>query len=499
MNVESCFKRFREVACVVTFLTACGPLSKEVNREVNGVLAPVTKKSEPVSLNLKGMDEDELVRLFSNISVLKDYVERYIVSMNLNEFDAAELRKKFRLVELRLRLLNGNSLGLGGHASVEKSILLLGGTDRNLSDLVKSISAEKALMNGLSDEIKEAVAGASDVNEDTTDTGRQLYSLFINKFKEFKKYKDLKNKLASENEIALFRTQVGFDMLASFDSLETIARYATNVINPSVRDDNYNAEVKRFFTYMSTNVSQEQLGLKMFNILRDLEKVFVNLKQLNNAGALNEDLKRLLHKLRYEQGLDNFMSLLSKLDTESNKALREASRKDVSGRFGILSNNVTDEDYIAGLQFYGLYKTKLKDYDAYDATNISFGSFEFFNTNDGLRMLEEFGSLKEIADFAANNIENANSSDQHKDFYYHFLYEVSKMNLGLQIFDIMDKINISLNNLKDLEEFNIKRDSLNELLNKLKDEKNLDQFKSLLNQLVSESGALLYKVKLLRK
>ena len=47
------------------------------------------------------------------------------------------------------------------------------------------------------------------------------------------------------------------------------------------------------------------------------------------------------------------------------------------------------------------------------------------------------------------------------------------MNLGLQIFDIMDKINISLNNLEDLEEFNIKRDSLNELLNKLKDEKNL--------------------------
>ena len=173
-------------------------------------------KSEPVSLNEKGMDEDELVRLFSNISVLKDYVERYIVSMNLNEFDAAELRKKFRLVELRLRLLNGNSLGLGGFDRVEKSIALLGDTDVNLSRLVKSISAEKALMNGLSDEIKEAVAGTSDVNEDTTNIGRELYSLFINKFKEFKKYKDLKNKLASENEIALFRTQVGVDMLDSF-------------------------------------------------------------------------------------------------------------------------------------------------------------------------------------------------------------------------------------------------------------------------------------------
>jgi len=504
--------RLNAAALSVSFLlSACG-VSKNINGNVASVLSSVNVESVSgnvesgsVSMNLEQMDQDQLLRLFINESELNQYVEKYIASKNLNDSDAKKLRKILRLVELRMEVFYNINLGQEAIDSklldkVVQAIEALCTLKCDLRELVKSILVEKKSMEEMANAIRRVVPDLSFVGEDARETGSQLYTYFIDKFKDFKKYKALKNEIIGENEIefAFFRTPEGGRMLNSFASLEVIARYAANVIDSSVVDDNYGDDVMRFFIYMNTNVSQEKLGLKMFDVLGDLETVFLNVTKLKNVDALNDDLKRLLNKLRYEQDFEGFIALVDQLVKGSNAALREALRTDSLGRFGVLANSVTDKDYISGLTFYNIYKTKFQNYDAYAGTNINFGSFEFFKTNDGAMMLEQFQSLKEIADYATAEIENAdpNSDDQHRDFYYYFLYEVSKMNLGLDTFDIIDNINISLNNLQNLERFNVKIDSFNTLLNQLRDEKDLNKFKVLLNELARKSAVVLRRVEL---
>ena len=161
--------------------------------------------------------------------------------------------------------------------------------------------------------------------------------------------------------------------------------------------------------------------------------------------------------------------------------------------FDIYPFDISNEEVESGKLYFSIVENKFKNYEKYqsDANNINLEKFAFFQTRDGQLMVEQFNNIKPYVDYS-NEVVSLDRNGDHNAFYVFLIRHFgTDYSLAIQYFGLMKGIVEVFDNLNELGMKNVMDDDLSQLLDSLKKEDSLNEFRNILSKMLIESRRIL--------